>query len=257
MASSRSIAALGLLAALSAPPAGAESLYLHALPVTAVQPVPAADAPLRLAIHVQKPERLAAQLADPAAAVRGDALEWVLRGTPTLPGSPAQRHLDATFVVDWNEPAVAKLHDDLVARYGAEPSLDALRAFTGEAIPHKTYEHGWETASAVAASGAGDCTEHAVLAAALARSVRRPARVVLGVALLLGPDTVEGYGHAWAEVHDGSAWRVVDATPISQQAGVRYLPLLALEEEGPGYTLPLTLGMQSSMPRAIEVSGAP
>lgn len=257
MASSSARIALGLLAALAASPARAESLYLHALPVSVTQPVAAADAPLRLAIHVQRPARLAAQLADPAAAVHGDALELVLRGTPTLPGNPAQHHLDASFVVDWNEPAVAKLHDELVARHGAQPSLDALRAFTAEAIPHKTYEHGWETASAVASGGAGDCTEHAVLSAALARSLKRPARVVLGVLLVVVPDAVQGYGHAWTEVHDGSAWRVVDATPISQQSAVRYVPLLALEEEGPGYMLALAVAMQATMPRAIEVSGAP
>ena len=257
MASCRALAALGLLAALAAPAARAESLYLHALPVTLAQPLATADVPLRLALHVQRPERLAEQLGDPSAVVRDDALLLVLRGAPTLPGDPAQRHLDASFVVDWNEPAVAKLHAELVARHGAQPSLDALREFTAGAIPRKTYEHGWETASAVAGGGAGDCTEHAVLAAALARSLRRPARVVLGVLLVVAPDAVQGYGHAWAEVHDGSAWRIVDATPVAQVASARHLPLLALEEEGPGYALSLTLAMQRTMPRRVEVSGAP
>jgi transglutaminase-like putative cysteine protease len=55
--------------------------------------------------------------------------------------------------------------------------------------------------------GAGDCNEHAVLWAALARAAGLPARVVAGIVYV---DGVFLY-HAWNEVWLGSAWVSVDA----------------------------------------------
>jgi hypothetical protein len=55
--------------------------------------------------------------------------------------------------------------------------------------------------------GAGDCNEHAVLLAALARAAGLPARVVAGIVYV---DGVFLY-HAWNEVWLGSGWVSVDA----------------------------------------------
>jgi transglutaminase-like putative cysteine protease len=114
---------------------------------------------------------------------------------------------------------------------------------------------GWDLASVVARSGAGDCTEHAVLLAALARSVGRPARVVVGVLLAVTGDGVAAFGHAWAEIHDGKVWQVVDATPVAEQGRVRYLPLFALEDESAGYAMALATATQAVWVREIEVQG--
>jgi len=63
------------------------------------------------------------------------------------------------------------------------------------------------TAVDVARSLEGDCTEHAVLAAALARASGIPSRIVIGIAYL--PDrNVFGY-HMWAECYVGE-WMAVD-----------------------------------------------
>ena len=55
---------------------------------------------------------------------------------------------------------------------------------------------------------AGDCNEHAVLFAALARAVGLPARVVAGVVYADGAFLY----HAWDEVWLGSGWLSVDPT---------------------------------------------
>ena len=56
----------------------------------------------------------------------------------------------------------------------------------------------------------GDCTEHSVLFVALARALKIPARVAVGVGYWpMG----EGFGwHAWAEVQVEGTWFTVDPT---------------------------------------------
>jgi hypothetical protein len=95
--------------------------------------------------------------------------------------------------------------------------------------------HGeFSRASHAAAVRAGDCTEHAVLAAAIARRLGRASRVVLGYALLSDGRLGIAIGHAWAEIHDGRRWQRVDATPLADRASA-YLVMGELWDEGPGY----------------------
>jgi hypothetical protein len=42
-------------------------------------------------------------------------------------------------------------------------------------------------------------------------------------------------GHAWAEIHDGGRWQIADAAALNIPAPLRYLPLAALTDEGPGF----------------------
>lgn len=73
---------------------------------------------------------------------------------------------------------------------------------------------------------AGDCNEHAVLFAALARAAGLPARVVAG---LVYQDGAFLY-HAWNEVWIGSGWVSVDATFDQLPADVTHIKLV---EGGP------------------------
>jgi len=158
----------------------------------------------------------------------------------TLASGPAPAHLAATFVIDYDEPSVAKLVGKLRERHGSRPSLDELVRFVDAAIVNKSFRRNFDLASQVASSGEGDCTEHAVLLAALSRATERPARVVMGIMLVETGERVLAFGHAWAEMHDGSGWRIADATRPELQlpsARPRYVPMMALDNEGPGYAL--------------------
>jgi Transglutaminase-like superfamily len=228
-------------------------LSLYEVPVRMAGRVDEGGTTLRVEVHVRRPERLAEHFS--GAVVRDDAVTLALGDRDTLPGEPGERQRSPSFVIDWDEKPVVSLHARLVAEQGASPSLDALREFASRAIPHKTLSQGWDLASAIARNGAGDCTEHAVLLAALARSVGRPARVVVGVLLVEAEGKVAGFGHAWTEIHDGTRWRLVDATPIGEQPGLRYLPLFAIEDEGPGYTMALATATQALWVREIAVLG--
>jgi hypothetical protein len=63
----------------------------------------------------------------------------------------------------------------------------------------------------------------------------RAARVVFGAALVPLDGKLRAFGHAWTEIHDGRAWRTVDASPLPP--GARYLPMGTVADEGPGYTV--------------------
>jgi transglutaminase-like putative cysteine protease len=65
----------------------------------------------------------------------------------------------------------------------------------------------------VADSKEGDCTEFAVLTAALCRAMGIPARIVVGIAYVdefMGYENVFG-GHAWTEAYIGNRWVGLDA----------------------------------------------
>ena len=102
---------------------------------------------------------------------------------------------------------------------------------------NENFERGWDFASTVAKRREGDCTEHAVLTAALARMNGIPARVIIGVALISDGELHNAFGHAWAELREGDRWAVADAALLHEKVDVRYLPMGVLEDEGLGYTM--------------------
>lgn len=152
----------------------------------------------------------------------------------------AEKDLAASFVVDFDEEAVASTARLLRDSYGEHPSADEIEQFVFEFIDDKNYRGSFDLASKVAATRSGDCTEHAVLLAALARAHGLPARLAFGVLLLNEDNGIQGYGHAWTEVYVEDNWQLLDGTvPVvaADKQEAFYLPLMALNDEGPGYGL--------------------
>jgi hypothetical protein len=87
----------------------------------------------------------------------------------------------------------------------------------------------------------GDCTEHAVLLAALCRAAGIPARVVMGLEYVMG---VWG-GHAWNEVWIAGTWYPLDATNGYGYADPLHLPMahMTMKEGGASEFTELLLGM--------------
>ena len=233
------LAPLAACAALAVMPAaaGAENPAAILLGLIDVESAPglAADAPLRAVLELN-PAGVSklASLREwfPAATASDGRAAVVLDGrAPTAASAPRDAHRRETFLVDYDRPEAAPFREELARRQA--PSDDDLARFVNAWIERKTMTRGIDIASRVAAHREGDCSEHAVLLAAAARLTGRPARVVFGVALVSVEGRLRGFGHAWTEIHDGTAWRTVDATPLP--AGVRYLPLGAIPDEGPGY----------------------
>ena len=126
---------------------------------------------------------------------------------------------------DWlqsDAPEVRKL-----AQQGAGGAKDPLaqmqnlETFVRGFIRNKNLSVGYASALEVAKNPEGDCTEHAVLLAALGRSLNIPTRVVDGLAYTnhyAGVDHVF-VPHAWAQAWVNGKWQSFDAALFGFDAG--------------------------------------
>jgi transglutaminase-like putative cysteine protease len=122
--------------------------------------------------------------------------------------------------------------DPLIVLMAAEAVGDAtdprevaarLEAYVHRVIERKDFSHAFATAAEVARARQGDCTEHAVLLAALARARRLPARVAIG--LVYSPSGPGFMYHMWNEVWLGDRWTPLDATIGQGGLGAAHLKL--------------------------------
>lgn len=212
-----------------------------------------------------------------------DLTQLVAKDPPT----PAQKQ--SSFVIDFDEPALAAPVAQLKEQAGFQRKGDAahvtpeqIEAFVSQYIDHKTYSRGFDIASRVATTRSGDCTEHAVLTAALLRHFGYAARLVFGVVLVgLEPPgkeaSIVAAGHAWVEVHHEGRWSIVDAAlyvpdedrpsgseavgvpglPPGAKLRLAYLPINVMSDEGPGYSRTLLdeVGVDGIV--SLEVDAAP
>jgi hypothetical protein len=87
-----------------------------------------------------------------------------------------------------------------------------IEAFVADYVDDISLSIGYASAAEVAVSKKGDCSEFAVLCAAMCRSVGIPTRVVAGVAYTESFLGKAGFGgHAWTEAYIGGKWVGLDA----------------------------------------------
>jgi hypothetical protein len=83
-----------------------------------------------------------------------------------------------------------------------------IESFVAKYIDNKGLSVGYASACEVVESRQGDCSEFAVLTAALCRAVGIPAQVVVGVAYVAEFGGLQGFGgHAWAQAYIGAEER--------------------------------------------------
>ena len=105
-----------------------------------------------------------------------------------------------------------------LARQAVDNTKDAaeaarkIEAFVAGYIENRSLSVGYATSVEVAESRQGDCTEFAVLTAALCRAVGIPAQVVAGMAYVDDFAGMRGFGgHAWVQAYIGGKWIGLDA----------------------------------------------
>lgn len=222
---------------LAAGPGLARPRFLHDFPVENRSGL-AASARQSLAVEVMPtfeallPDELVRRVGRPAEAdghlaIRADA---ELEATD----APQPSHSRPSFVVDFEQPVFRRVVREARQAAGGKPTPVHLRRFTHRYIRQKSLSRGFDVASEVARSREGDCTEHAVLLAALARAFGYPARVIVGLVLIWEDGEVGAFGHAWTEVAIGGRWRRHDAALEGIQQPLLYLPTGQLDE-GPGF----------------------
>lgn len=134
------------------------------------------------------------------------------RATLPLDRSRFEKELASTPTIDADAPAIRALAAKLVP----EPKGDAL-AIAGTLVGwvngalRKVYGQSSDRASLVLQERRGDCTEHSILFAALARAVGLPARTVHGLVAADVDGSSSLFWHEWVEVWAGE-WVAVDPT---------------------------------------------
>jgi hypothetical protein len=148
-------------------------------------------------------------------------------------GTPSAQHTTPSWVVDYDEPSVQALAHALKQKHGRTPTLDELVVDVSSHLASP--QHGaFDIASRAVTLKRGDCSEHAVVLAGLARYFGHAARVMFGfVIATAAPD--HAFGHAWTEIHDGTQWQRHDSA-LHGLDTVAYLPLSTLTDESAGYS---------------------
>ena len=167
------------------------------LPETAVQTVEVIDGGVR--IHVDLDAALARKPG--AGKVDLEDRELYLRSTDFLQHDAA--------------PVRALLRPEILQGAAtAAQKAEALRRLVGRHLVSKNLDSVLAGAVEAAQNGAGDCTEHAVLLAALLRAVDIPSRVATGVIYaeaFAGERDLFGY-HMWTQAWIDGRWLDLDAT---------------------------------------------
>jgi hypothetical protein len=131
------------------------------------------------------------------------------------PASTAEvdaQYLRANPLIDSEDSRVIEHMRKAVARAGNDPwtKAVAIQEWVFQNLKQKNFSTAFAPASEVARTLSGDCTEHAVLTAAMARAAGIPARCVVGLVYVR---QLGGFGpHMWNEVWIDGRWVALDST---------------------------------------------
>ncbi len=152
---------------------------------------------------------------EPVAAAAGGTFPYKGNDPKLLDAIKPSRYLqcDRKEIIDLARQAVGDTKD-------AAEAVRCIESFVGKYIENRTMSVGYASAAEVAVSRQGDCSEFAVLTAALCRAVGIPAQVVVGVAYVSEFAGQEGFGgHAWAQAYVQGKWVGLDAAFKSSGRG--------------------------------------
>jgi Transglutaminase-like superfamily len=171
--------------------------------------------------------------------VAGEAGEYQLvvtavdAGTVGTEPAPEAKYLSSSRFIDLADPLIVKLANE-AAGAETDPVKIAIRAeaFVHKHLKLKNFATAMATASEVAASQSGDCTEHGILLAALLRVKKIPSRVVTG--LVYAPSLKAFGGHMWTEAYLNGRWVPLDGTLAKGHGDAVHLKTgdSALEDSG-------------------------
>ena len=154
-------------------------------------------------------------IVEPVAAPAGTRFPYKGRDKIIAEAMQPNRFLqsDRKEVIDLARRAVGRTKD-------AAEAVKKIEAFVAEYVENKSLSVGYASAAEVAASRQGDCSEFAVLTAAMCRAVGIPAQVVVGVAYVKDFAGHQGFGgHAWNQAYVGGKWVGLDAAFKASERG--------------------------------------
>lgn len=203
----------------------------------------------------------ASQVVQPVNASTVDVTVYALRPDWPAPGSqsppedpPGEAELSPSSFIQSDYPTIVALADECTQGLGSPWEIAVtLEKTVHDWIRDSNYKVGFATAAEVVESRQGDCTEHAVLLAALARAKKIPARVAMGLVYNQGAF----YYHMWTEVWIAGQWYPLDATLGRGGIGAAHLKMATSNLEGPAALarmLPLLEAIGKLKVEVLEVS---
>jgi hypothetical protein len=174
-------------------------------------------------------------------------------------GEPSGVYLEGNALLQTSHPLLVAAAQRCVRDAGGDPWAEAraIEAFVRERVSNKGFGTAFASAAEVLSSRSGDCSEHAVLTAALARAAGIPSRLVAGLVYHAG-----GFAyHMWIEVWVRGEWYALDPSlEASPDGGVdaTHIKLGDSAAEG-GVTADLSVAIMRSLGglqvRVVEYSG--
>ena len=163
--------------------------------------------------------------------IQGNTFELHVRAKPRLetgdqPSRPKQEFLQSCYFIN-SDDAKVKAHAKAAIGSATDPWEKARRIehWVNIHMTNKNFTEAFATSDEVARTLEGDCTEHAVLAAAMCRAAGVPSRGAVGLLYVdasNGP--VMGF-HMWAEVWVDGQWLPIDATLGRGHIGATHLKI--------------------------------
>jgi len=143
--------------------------------------------------------------------VSRDPAEPTREGFTGLDSQPGTKDSESGPIIDSNSGFVAKLAAISKAPNPRDVALDLTRT-VNQLIAPGDFTRGFATASQTAADGVGDCSERAVLLAAMLRNRKIPARVCAGLVYAGTKDKPIMAYHMWTLAWIDNAWLALDPT---------------------------------------------
>lgn len=140
--------------------------------------------------------------------------------------------LAPSSMIQSDAPEIQSLASEIVGdETDAWKAAQDIETWVYENLEAKNFNVAFASALEVCRNLEGDCTEHAVLTAALCRAAGIPARVLMGVEFIYG---IWG-GHAWNDVYVAGSWYPLDATNGMGSVDPLHLPMARMTmKEGGG-----------------------
>lgn len=133
---------------------------------------------------------------------------------PKVPGTapaPGPEFLDSNVYLQPNDPKILATAREVTREATSDwEKATCLETWVDENMANQDFTIGFAPSNEIIESKQGDCTEHAVLLAALCRAVGIPSKVAMGLVWLEGPKAF-GY-HMWTEVFVDGDWHPIDGT---------------------------------------------
>jgi transglutaminase-like putative cysteine protease len=157
--------------------------------------------------------------------IRVRGLEQPSREERKSPKPVPAEYLRSNHFLKWEDPRVKSFAERAVGKE-TDPWEKALRIerWVQRNMSNKNFTQAFAPADEAARTLEGDCTEHAVLAAAMCRAVGVPSRTAVG--LVHVPSQQCMTFHMWIEVWIGGKWFTLDPTLAAGRVGACHLKII-------------------------------